>query len=60
MIDLIVADKITASKRFDICKECPYFKSKFSRCSICGCFMKAKIRVSGAKCPIDKWDRYVA
>ena len=55
MIDLLIADKITTSKRFDICKECSYFKSKFSRCSICGCFMKAKTKIIFTECPIGKW-----
>ena len=40
--------------RLDICSKCPSFKDdKF--CTLCGCYMKRKVNLEGAKCPISKW-----
>lgn len=50
-----IADDDIAEKRLSICKECPFFVSATSQCKKCGCFMQAKTRMSGAKCPISKW-----
>ena len=33
-----------ASKRYSICKECPFLKDS-SQCRKCGCMMKAKVKV---------------
>lgn len=41
------------AERYKICKECPYFNKL--KCQKCGCFMKAKVLIPRAKCPIGKW-----
>ena len=55
MIDLVVADRITAMNRYEICKRCPHFKPKFKKCDVCGCFMKLKTKIIFTECPIGKW-----
>ena len=50
-------------ERMHICKDCVY-NNKYGICSLCGCIIKAKIRVDFPKdennksiggCPIKKW-----
>jgi hypothetical protein len=43
-----------AEYRLDICKKCPYLTEK-DRCKICGCFMKGKVNIPQASCPLKKW-----
>ena len=47
-------DKQTAQARFEICRACPYLTNT-NQCEMCGCFMKKKVQVSGASCPLNKW-----
>ena len=42
-------------ERLKVCRGCEYFKPKMERCSKCGCFMKLKVTLEDAKCPIGKW-----
>ena len=44
-----------AQKRLDICNKCPSLDHKYDRCMECGCFVKAKTRLSFEDCPLDKW-----
>lgn len=39
--------------RWRICRKCPDLKAGI--CSHCGCFMKAKVKLSAAECPVGKW-----
>ena len=41
--------------RLQICNTCDAYIKEQKRCARCGCFMETKARMSGAKCPIDKW-----
>lgn len=41
--------------RYNICKSCENFIKQTTTCTKCGCFMIAKVRLSGASCPIGKW-----
>ena len=45
------------SKRISICASCPHLMPKLNVCKKCGCFMPAKTRLSGARCPIGKWEK---
>lgn len=45
-----------AQARLLICKGCTEY-SKFRVCKACMCFMPLKVRVSGAKCPKEKWGK---
>ena len=40
--------------RLEICKKCEFFTEK-SSCEVCGCFMKHKVKIPQASCPVGKW-----
>jgi hypothetical protein len=42
-------------KRLNICSECPAFIPLTQTCKKCGCFMKMKIQLEKAYCPLGKW-----
>jgi hypothetical protein len=44
-----------ASKRFNVCEQCPELIKITKQCKQCGCFMKLKTQLKEAKCPIGKW-----
>jgi anaerobic ribonucleoside-triphosphate reductase len=43
-------------KRITLCNRCVNL-TKLNVCKKCGCFMPAKVRLSGAECPIGKWEK---
>jgi hypothetical protein len=43
-----------AIERMTICLDCPKLKEN-KRCSLCGCFMPAKVRSEHSSCPLKKW-----
>jgi hypothetical protein len=45
-----------AKRRYAICLDCEEI-SKIRTCNKCGCFMPLKVRLSGAECPIGKWNK---
>lgn len=48
------------NQRLETCFNCPDFIPNSQRCSLCGCYMKAKSWVAGDPkklCPAKKWDR---
>jgi hypothetical protein len=47
--------KEIAQARYDICKKCDKFLSVTAQCQKCGCFMKLKVKIQNAKCPLEKW-----
>lgn len=48
-------DEQTAKARLAICNACPEIRKPNYQCSICGCLMKNKTKISGASCPLKKW-----
>jgi hypothetical protein len=42
-----------AEERLKRCFNCD--KREKLTCSLCGCYLKAKVRSSSSSCPIDKW-----
>ncbi len=54
----LIYDEDIINKRWDLCKDCEFLLFK-SNCKKCGCFMKAKVRVASASCPLNppKWDK---
>ena len=51
----MLADKETAIERAKACADCDrLFKPTFS-CKECGCFMKVKVKLENASCPLGKW-----
>lgn len=47
------------SERLDICGACPQFIKLTSQCKKCGCFMKQKVKLADAVCPLNKWGKFV-
>lgn len=52
--DQLVADS-EAHRRFDICRTCPQLLRPDAICQACGCFMKVKVRLADAECPLQLW-----
>ena len=44
-----------ADKRYSICESCPSLLNITKQCKECGCFMKLKVKVLSAQCPLGKW-----
>lgn len=44
-------------QRISICTNCEYKRSVMLMplCSMCGCLLPAKIKLSVSKCPVGKW-----
>jgi uncharacterized paraquat-inducible protein A len=55
--------KIVTNEQFEsrhtICKGCEFYKAEAflntGQCVKCGCSIRAKLRLTTSKCPIDKW-----
>ena len=47
------SDESIEEKRFSICEGCPSLISGV--CKECGCFMKQKVKLELASCPLGKW-----
>lgn len=45
------------ARRLAICTQCPHL-TKAKTCSLCGCFMPAKVLLSGAKCANHQTEDY--
>ena len=45
----------TAQSRLDVCNGCDSFFQETKRCRECGCFMKLKVKLKEAVCPLGKW-----
>ena len=43
------------TSRWSICEQCPRLLKATSQCKECGCFMKIKVKLKEAVCPLDKW-----
>lgn len=56
--DHLIVPKSISSERMKICSNCP-LKLK-QRCSVCGCFLFLKTRLSFEECPStnQKWSMY--
>lgn len=42
--------------RWRTCRDCDRLDATY-RCRECGCFMKAKVKLSAAECPLGKWNK---
>ena len=54
-----IYDADVLKMRWDLCLGCEYLTDEWA-CRKCGCPMFAKHKLAHAKCPIGKWDKYVA
>lgn len=46
---------VDAKDRWDVCKDCKHLIKSTNRCSDCGCFMKAKVKLKKSTCPKGMW-----
>jgi Family of unknown function (DUF6171) len=44
-----------AAERIEICEKCPRLTPVTYQCKECGCFMKIKVKLQKAACPLEKW-----
>jgi Cu2+-containing amine oxidase len=44
-----------AASRLGICEKCPSLLALTHQCKECGCFMKIKVKLKEAECPLGKW-----
>lgn len=51
----VLAESAVIDSRMDTCIGCEAFIANQIRCGKCGCYLNAKVRLSHAKCPINKW-----
>ncbi len=51
----ILADDKKSNLRMELCGKCKSFDKEAGRCTLCGCFMKVKVRLEATSCPIGKW-----
>ena len=49
------AEEDIATSRFATCQECPSLIPLTNQCKECGCFMKLKVKLQAATCPLGKW-----
>jgi hypothetical protein len=49
------ATKDEENTRFAICESCPSLINPTKQCKECGCFMKLKVKLKQATCPLGKW-----
>jgi hypothetical protein len=50
--------KEVAQERYNMCKGCPFLLPT-TQCSKCGCFMKAKVKLTHAECPVGNWGKFI-
>ena len=55
--NVMLHDDDIIQKRWDICQSCEFLFKPTNSCKKCGCFMKGKVRVATASCPVGKWDK---
>lgn len=48
-------DAVSANARLEICEACPSLLKLTHQCKECGCFMKLKVKLAEATCPLGKW-----
>lgn len=55
MIDGFDSYRKQSVERIKECIQCDRFNKVTRQCSVCRCFMPAKVLIPNAKCPKDKW-----
>jgi hypothetical protein len=52
----LLVEEEAFNARMSICATCPSFVHETTRCSECGCFMRAKAMFKKTYCPLHKWE----
>lgn len=53
--DTEFAEPSVQEARYEICESCPELTKHTKQCKQCGCFMKLKVKLAEASCPLGKW-----
>jgi hypothetical protein len=51
----IIAQKNKSQERLDVCNKCKDLDKSLGRCTVCGCFVSAKVKADYESCPLGKW-----
>jgi hypothetical protein len=51
------ADPKVGAARMTICEQCPQLIKGIKQCKECGCFMKVKVYLKDATCPLGRWEK---
>ncbi len=54
-LDTEFATKSLQDERYSICESCDRLTNITKQCRECGCFMKLKVKLAEAVCPLGKW-----
>lgn len=55
ILDGKVLDSSKVVARQKECSLCPRFNATHNKCMECGCFLKVKWKLAGARCPLKRW-----
>lgn len=53
--NLVLANKPLIKERTFICSSCEVRNTKLNTCTLCGCFLPAKIKLAKSDCPMGLW-----
>lgn len=53
--DTEFAEPELQDSRYSICEACDRLTKTTKQCKECGCFMKLKVKLADAVCPLGKW-----
>lgn len=51
----LIATAETVASRLAECTICRDYRRSTGQCMKCGCFVRVKVRLAFAKCPVGKW-----
>lgn len=52
---ILSTDDDYSKSRYKVCKKCPERNKVTGTCNVCGCLLKAKVKVKEEYCPMNKW-----
>lgn len=58
-LDPVLAPAEVCARRLDVCYKCPHIDDSFDQCTLCTCFIIAKVSLATESCP-DKPSRWGA
>jgi hypothetical protein len=53
--NLNLANKELANERTSICSQCDVRNKQLNICTLCGCYIKAKVKLTKSNCPMGLW-----
>lgn len=53
----VLLPQVKVSERLIVCNTCEHHDPIMGRCTVCGCFIRAKMQLTTEDCPMDKWPK---